>query len=53
MKTGERSFWRDVRPPDPTGLVEIMKVSVHPNGRYYAYSYERYLSDLYMIEGLK
>jgi hypothetical protein len=30
-----------------------MASSVHPSGRYYTYSYERLLSDLYMIEGLK
>ena len=54
LGTGRRSLWLDAKPPDKTGVTEgIMSSAVHPSGRYYAYSYERVLSDLYLIEGLK
>jgi Tol biopolymer transport system component len=57
LGTGRRSTWLDMRPPDETGLSRYPTVvnscAVHPSGRYYAYSYERVLSDLYLIEGLK
>jgi hypothetical protein len=56
LGTGRRSTWLEARPPDQTGLETapvVKSYAVHPSGRYYAYSYERVLSDLYMIEGLR
>jgi hypothetical protein len=53
LRTGRRSPWVEPKPLDPTGMAHWMASSVHPSGRYYAYSYERVLSDLYLIEGLK
>jgi hypothetical protein len=53
LRTGQRSPWLDMTPPDRTGVTGIINLAVHPGGRSYAYTYERVLSDLYMIEGLK
>jgi eukaryotic-like serine/threonine-protein kinase len=53
ITTGARTPWRDVMPPDPTGVVRIFPVLVTPDGRSYAYTYGRYLSTLYVVEGLK
>jgi hypothetical protein len=56
LGTGRRSTWLEARPPDQTGLETapvVKSYAVDPSGRSYAYSYERVLSDLYMIEGLR
>jgi hypothetical protein len=61
LRTGRRSPWLYLSPPEPTGVVwhsdptgiVWLWTSVHSSGRYYSYSYERLLSSLYMIEGLK
>jgi eukaryotic-like serine/threonine-protein kinase len=53
VETGARTWWRDVIPPDPTGVVRIFPVLVTPDGRSYAYTYGRYLSTLYVASGLR
>jgi eukaryotic-like serine/threonine-protein kinase len=51
--TGKREVWKEVMPADPAGNWRIHPVRVAPDGRSYAYSYSRRLSDLYVFEGLK
>jgi sugar lactone lactonase YvrE len=53
VATGARTPWREVMPPDPTGVVRIFPVLVTPDGRSYAYTYGRFLSTLYVVSGLK
>jgi hypothetical protein len=53
LRTGLRSAWLETTPTDLTGANGLVAIAVHPGGRHYAYSSERVLSDLYMIEGLK
>ncbi|HEY2796749.1 MAG TPA: protein kinase [Thermoanaerobaculia bacterium] len=54
IATGKREPWKDVAPPDLSGLIEISPVCVTPDGKSYAYGYGRAAtSDLYLIEGLK
>ena len=38
---------------DPAGVRTIFSVRLTPDGKYYAFSFERVLSDLYLVEGLK
>ncbi len=52
METGERSAWRALQPPDPTGIVFVGRPVVATNGSRYGYSYIKQMSDLYVVEGL-
>ena len=52
LATGRRELWKEVRPPDQTGLVYVILV-VSADGRAYAYSLARCLSSLYLVEGLE
>jgi hypothetical protein len=53
LSTGQNELWREVMPPDPTGIVNVWGVHVGPDERSYYYSYMQTLSDLYLVEGLK
>jgi hypothetical protein len=55
VATGRREPWLDTSPPDPAGVnAQIFEfTALTPDGRYYAYSYLRTLSDLFLVEGLK
>ena len=53
LKTGGRVFWKEFFPEDSAGVIGVSRPRVTPDGRSYAYSYGRYLSDLYLVEGLK
>ena len=53
LATGRRELWRTVSPADPAGVFSITNFLVTPDGRSYAYSFSRVLSDLYLVEGLR
>lgn len=53
VQTGENKFWKELAPGERAGVYTIGILSVTPDGRWYAYSYVRDLSDLYMVEGLR
>ena len=53
LATGQRELWKSLMPADTTGLDSSSSPRLTPDGKYYAYSYERTLSDLYLVEGLK
>jgi hypothetical protein len=53
LATGRRDLWRQILSSDSTGVVRTPLVLPSRDGRAYAYSYLRILSDLYMVEGLK
>ncbi len=53
VQTGRRQPWLELTPPDRAGLQFIGQAMVTPNGRYYTYFYQRGLSDLYVVEGLR
>jgi hypothetical protein len=44
---------RKLQPSDPAGIIGIPTVRVTPDGRTWAWSYARNLSELYVAEGLK
>jgi eukaryotic-like serine/threonine-protein kinase len=52
LATGRRELWRSLMPADPGGVSQIGPLPT-PNGEWYAYSYGRTLSDLYILDGLK
>ena len=51
--SGRKVFWKEVAPPDTAGTYRMDNFLVTPDGKTYAYTYRRILSDLYLIEGLK
>jgi eukaryotic-like serine/threonine-protein kinase len=53
VASGRRELWKAFLPADPAGMVAITKVDLTPDGRYYAYSYRRILSELYVVDGLR
>ena len=52
LSTGKREIWKEIFPPDPAGFHGIAYVQVALDGKAYVYLYSRFLSDLYLVEGL-
>jgi len=53
LTTGKRELWKELTPPDPAGISSLSPPSIASDGKTYAYSYNRILSDLFLAEGLK
>ena len=53
LDTGERTLWRDLTPPDPTGIYRVGRMRMSADLTAYAYTYYMQLVDLHVIEGLK
>jgi eukaryotic-like serine/threonine-protein kinase len=51
--TGNRQLIRTMAPPDSAGLSGIETFRITPDGKSYAYSYNRALSTLYLVDGVK
>jgi hypothetical protein len=52
LATGRRESWKELAPAEPAGVVAgHLKISA--DGRAYAWTLSRYLSNLYLVEGLK
>ena len=51
--TGRRQVWKEIQPRDPTGIMSVNDFVVTEDGRAYAYSWHRALSNLYLAEGLR
>lgn len=53
LTTGRKEAVRELMPPDPAGMIEIVSVQLPPDAASYAYSYHRILSDLLLVDGLQ
>ncbi len=53
IRTGKKELWKELMPPDPAGVMTVSPVNVTPDWKSYAYSYQRSLADLYVVEGLR
>ena len=53
LATGKREPWKEIMPADPAGVQTIPVVKFSADGKSYAYSTGRILSDLYVVDGLK
>jgi Tol biopolymer transport system component len=55
--TGQRQFWKELIPPDPSVLIDIGsdpgQVRISPDGRSYAYTYWTSAGELYLADGLR
>ncbi|MBI3664903.1 MAG: serine/threonine-protein kinase [Acidobacteria bacterium] len=52
LSTGRKELWKQFMPPDPAGVEGLAPLPT-PDGKAYAYSYNRVLSELYLVEGVK
>jgi Tol biopolymer transport system component len=43
--------WKELAPADKVGLSYVMNVAITPDGKSWAYSYLRELSELYVVDG--
>jgi hypothetical protein len=53
VATGTRTPWKTLLPSDSAGVTTVRFVRIRNDGRSYAYSYVRRLSQLFVISGLK
>jgi Tol biopolymer transport system component len=53
LATGKREPFKEIAPPDPAGAQSIPFIRFSADGKSYAYSLGRQLSDLYVVDGLK
>jgi hypothetical protein len=53
VATGARTPWKTLLPSDSAGVTRVTTVRMIDDGRSYAYSYVRRLSQLFVITGLK
>ncbi len=53
LATGKRQTVNSVSVSDPAGVTAIVNMRITPDGKAYAYSYNRELSDLYLVEGVR
>jgi Tol biopolymer transport system component/predicted Ser/Thr protein kinase len=53
LATGRKRLWKQLVPPDVSGVTDISSVLITPDGNNYVYEYGRTLSDLYLVNDLK
>ncbi len=53
LVTGKRSLVKTIAPADTSGVFMYSSIFITPDLRYYVYSYNRSLSELYTVDGLR
>jgi len=53
LASGKRTPFKEIVPSDPAGVQSIVGIRFSADGKSYAYSLGRWLSDLYVVDGLK
>jgi Tol biopolymer transport system component len=53
IASGRRELWKEISPADPAGAQMVFTIKFSTDGKSYAYSVSRMLSDLYVVDGLK
>jgi Tol biopolymer transport system component len=53
LATGRRELFKEIVPADPAGVQSIPGIRFSADGKSYAYTLVRFLSDLYVVDGLK
>ena len=53
LRSGRREPVQTVLPPDPAGIMDILRIAMAPDGRAYVYTFIRALSALYLVDGLR
>jgi eukaryotic-like serine/threonine-protein kinase len=52
ITTGRKQFWRQLVPPNISGVTDISAIFITPDGNNYVYEYGRTLSDLYLVNSV-
>jgi len=52
LTTGRRTPWKEIAPADPAGLV-LIEPRFTPDGGSYVYTLHRFLSTLFLVEGVR
>jgi len=53
LETGRRTLLFELAPQDRAGLIDVAFPQVTPDAQAYVYSYRRYLTTLYLAQGLR
>ena len=53
IATGKSTLFKELKPADMAGIDDMNSVLVTPDGKWYAYSYQRTLSHLFIVDGVK
>jgi eukaryotic-like serine/threonine-protein kinase len=53
LHSGDRQIWKTLVPADAAGLDSIFRILITPDGKYYCYDHLHFLSNLYIVEGLR
>ena len=53
VESGRRTLWKEIRPPDPSGVEQVGPIQIAPDESSYVYSYRRALDELYLATGMK
>jgi len=53
IESGERRLVREIEPRDPVGVSGVDNIRMTRDGQAYAYSYQQFFSDLFLVEGLR
>ncbi|HEX5031471.1 MAG TPA: protein kinase [Candidatus Eisenbacteria bacterium] len=52
IETGEKTHWADLAPRSLAGVVTLTRIVMTPDAEHFVYSYPRFLTNLYKVEGL-
>ena len=52
-ETGERTLWREIVPPDPTGIFRVGRVRTNADASAHGYVYYMHLVDLHVVSGAR
>jgi hypothetical protein len=52
LSTGRKALFKEVVPSDLAGIIRPPSVFLTPDGKGHIYELTRFLSDLYLVEGL-
>ena len=53
LDSGRTEPFGSLAPPDPAGIRGVVVLRVTPDGKHYAYGYNRVLSELLAVDGLR
>jgi dipeptidyl aminopeptidase/acylaminoacyl peptidase len=53
LATNRKQLWKQLVPPDVSGVTDISAILITSDGNNYVYEYGRALSDLYLVNDLK
>jgi eukaryotic-like serine/threonine-protein kinase len=53
LETHRKEAWKTIAPEDTAGAFGIPDIRITPDGKAYAYTFIRFLDDLYLVTGIK